>query len=123
MIQASFNFDRPIYRQIADIMEEHILRGEWAEGERIPAVRELAMKLQVNPNTVMRAYESLQKSDAIESRRGMGYFVAPDAVENIRKRERDMFMMVELPGIFEYMKVLGITMDDINKRYEILKKR
>ncbi len=120
MTTPSFNFDKPIYRQIVDRMGEHILRGEWPEGERIPAVREFAMQLSVNPNTVMRAYESLQGMDVIESRRGIGYFVSAGAVKRIRERERDMFMTVELPEIFTRMEILDITVEDIVKRYKLI---
>ena len=117
----NFNFDKPIYRQIMDRMGEHILRGEWPEGGRIPAVREYAMQLQVNPNTVMRAYENLQSVGVIESQRGIGYHVAVGAVERFRERERDVFMMVDLPEIFGRMEMLGITLEDIMKRYKLLK--
>ena len=117
---ASFNFDKPIYRQIMDLMGENILRGEWPEGGRIPAVREYAMQLQVNPNTVMRAYESLQGMGAVESRRGIGYFVIPGASERIRKEERDIFMMVDLPEIFSRMEMLDITPEEVMERYKLL---
>ena len=53
-----------IYLQIADLMCERILRGTWPENERIPSVRELAVSLEVNPNTVMRTYAYLQEHDA-----------------------------------------------------------
>ncbi len=118
----SFNFDKPIYRQISDLMSGNILRGEWPEGERIPAVREFAMQLQVNPGTVMRAYEGLQNAEVIESRRGIGYFVAPGAVERIRAQERDIFMMSDLPEIFDRMAMLGITPGEVMERFELLNK-
>jgi DNA-binding transcriptional regulator YhcF (GntR family) len=118
----SFNFDKPIYRQIIDLMGENILRGEWPEEERIPAVREFAVQLQVNPNTVMRAYEYLQSKEIIESRRGIGYFVAPGAVERIRRDERDLFMMIRVPEIMGRMDMLGITPEELMERFKFYSK-
>jgi DNA-binding transcriptional regulator YhcF (GntR family) len=119
---ANFNLDKPIYRQIVDLMGENILRGEWPEQERIPAVREFAMQLQVNPNTVMRAYEHLQSREIVESRRGIGYFVAAGAAERIRRDEREAFMTVLAPQIKGRMEMLGITPEELMKRFEILNK-
>jgi DNA-binding transcriptional regulator YhcF (GntR family) len=71
-----------IYLQIADYICERILLREWKVDERIPSVRELAMQLEVNPNTVMRTYEFLQQQNIIYNQRGIGYFVAADAIRN-----------------------------------------
>ncbi|HEY1021036.1 MAG TPA: GntR family transcriptional regulator, partial [Flavisolibacter sp.] len=71
-----------IYLQIADYICERILLKQWKAGERIPAVRELAVQLEVNPNTVMRTYEFLQGQNIIYNQRGIGYFVGPDATTN-----------------------------------------
>ncbi len=116
----TFNFDKPIYRQMIDRMEEQILMDGWQEGERIPAVRELAVQVQVNPNTVMRAYERLQKSGIIESRRGVGYFVAAGAYGKVLETRRSIFLNAELPKIFERMNLLGIPIEEVNKRYKLL---
>ena len=117
----NFNFDKPIYRQIIDRMEGKIMRGEWRDGERIPAVRELAMEVQVNPNTVMRAYESLQSAGVIFNKRGVGFFISEGANQMILDRQRDFFMMYDLPEIFERMEILGIRPRDITERYELYK--
>lgn len=113
-----FTTDKPIYRQIADRMDEYILRGEWTEEERIPAVRELAVMIGVNPNTVMRAYESLQSSGVIYNRRGIGYFVSPGARGRILETKRDLFLRYDLPEIFEQMEMLGIPPRELAENYE-----
>ncbi len=112
-----FNFDKPIYRQIIDRMEEKIMRGEWPDGERIPAVREFAMQLQVNPNTVMRAYESLQTTGVISNRRGVGFFTAEGARQKITAKQRETFLMYDLPEIFARMEILGISADQLAEHY------
>src|SRR4051794_41162898 len=68
-----------IYLQIADYICERVLLKQWKAGERIPAVRELAVQLEVNPNTVMRTFEFLQGQNIIYNQRGIGYFVGPEA--------------------------------------------
>src|SRR5919107_280170 len=102
-----------IYLQIADYICERILLKEWKTGERIPAVRELAVQLEVNPNTVMRTFEFLQGEEIIYNQRGIGYFVAPDAVEHATRYRRTEFVEKELPFFFRSMHMLGMDMDEI----------
>ena len=71
-----FNDNQPIWLQIYDHACRAIVSGRWPERERIPSIRELAVTLQVNPNTVMRAYDKLGSDGLIPIRRGMGFFVA-----------------------------------------------
>ena len=68
-----FRESRAIYLQIADYICERILLKQWKTDERIPAVRELAVQLEVNPNTVMRTYEFLQSQNIIQNQRGIGF--------------------------------------------------
>ena len=78
-----FNQPKGIYQQIAEQVRERIAGGEWAGGDRIPSVREMAVTLGVNPNTVTRSYQSLLENAIIENRRGIGYFVAEEARDKI----------------------------------------
>jgi len=78
-----FKEQKPIYLQIADLLEEYIIKGEWGNSERIPALREIAVQMEVNPNTVMRTYTYLQDKGIIYNKRGIGYFTAPDARQQI----------------------------------------
>lgn len=68
-----FNDTQPIWLQIYDYACRAILAGRWTEQARIPSVRELAVTLEVNPNTVMRAYDKLETDGVIITRRGMGF--------------------------------------------------
>lgn len=106
-----------IYQQVADHVCEMILRGAWPEGERIPSVRELAMELQVNPNTVNKGYAYLQDRDLIHNQRGIGYFVSESAVERTRELKREEFFSHELPHVFRTMHLLGVTEDELVRRY------
>lgn len=111
-----------IYLQIADYICERILLRQWKAGERIPAVRELAVQLEVNPNTVMRTYEFLQGQNIIYNQRGIGYFVGPEAVKNASQYRKTEFIEKELPNIFRNMYMLGMDMDELKSRYETYKK-
>jgi DNA-binding transcriptional regulator YhcF (GntR family) len=112
-----------IYLQIAEYICERILLKQWKTGERIPAVRELAVQLEVNPNTVMRTYEFLQGQNIIHNQRGIGYFVSPDAVKNATQHRKTEFIEKELPSIFRNMYMLEMDIEDLKTRYEKFKKQ
>jgi GntR family transcriptional regulator len=69
----------PIYSQIVAQVTYAVASGALAPGERLPAVRDLAVELTVNPNTILKAYRELEYAGVVESRRGLGCFVAGDA--------------------------------------------
>ena len=112
-----FNQPKGIYQQIADQVCDRILQGEWNGGERIPSIRELAVNLGVNPNTVTRSYQSLLDSQIIENRRGIGYFVTGEAKQNIMRERKSEFIVDELPNLFRTMRLLDIGIDEIRDYY------
>jgi GntR family transcriptional regulator len=118
----NFKDKEAIYLQIADHMSEHITLGKWLPGEKIPSVRDLAMTLQVNPNTVMRTYEHLQQLEIIFNKRGMGLFVTDDAITRIKIIRKERFMQQELPGFLTSLYLLDIKPEEILKHYEDFKK-
>lgn len=118
-----FRESRAIYLQIADYICERILLKQWKTGERIPAVRELAVQLEVNPNTVMRTYEFLQGQSIIHNQRGIGYFVSPEAITNATVYRKTEFVEKELPNIFRNIYLLGMDVDELKPRYETFKKQ
>lgn len=106
-----FSDDKPIWRQIYELIAMRILSDEWPEGSRIVSVRELAQEVGVNPNTVMRSYERLDGDGIIFNRRGIGFFVAEGAKEHIRDIERRKFLDEELPKLSERLNLLGLTIE------------
>ena len=110
-----FRKQKPIYLQIADRLMEQILQGEPAEDDRMPSVRDVAASMGVNPNTVMRTFEHLQNEEIIYNRRGVGYFVSPDAKKRILDEQRREFLEEELPLIRQKMQMLGIGMEELLK--------
>ena len=108
-----FSEPKGIYLQIADRIRERILRGEWKSGERIPSIRELAVELGVNPNTVTKSYQKLLDRELISNQRGRGYFVSENAAERALHEMREEFIRDELPRIIAAMRLLGIGMEEI----------
>ena len=108
-----FTEPRPIYMQIADMIAENILSRLWIEDERIPSVRELAMEIEVNPNTVMRSYTYLQDQGVLYNKRGIGFFVHRQACETLKRFKRKDFVGNELPRLFGIMDLLNIGMPEL----------
>lgn len=98
----------PIFLQIVESLEDRILKGELAADDRLPAVRDIALALEVNPNTVVRSFQELESSGVLFKKRGLGCFVAPHARARILERRRRAFLEVELPAIARTMRLLEI---------------
>ncbi len=108
-----FSEPKGIYLQIADQIRERVLDGDWRAGERIPSIRELAVELGVNPNTVTKSYQRLMERGIISSRRGLGYFVSDDAREQALREMKAEFLRDEVPKIVRTMQLLGIGPDEL----------
>lgn len=109
-----FHGDKPIYLQIADVFFEDILSGKLKGDDRIPSVREYGADIGVNPNTVMRVYEKLTADEIIYNKRGIGYFVAPDARKKILAVQKADFLQKEVPVIRRKMELLGLDASIFN---------
>lgn len=106
-----FHAQAAIYLQIAEFIEEQILTGLWQE--RLPAVRELAAKLKVNPNTVMRAYTHLETHAVISLTRGVGYFVIEEARAKILTLRKNIFLQTTVPAFLKSMQLLGVSWEEV----------
>lgn len=113
----NFKDSKSIYLQIADRIEDEIMQHKYAEGERIPSVREYAASVEVNANTVMRTYEYLQNSNIIQNKRGIGYFVAKGSEKTIRNIRKQTFMKEFVPEFFRQLRLLDISPEEILKNY------
>lgn len=110
----NFDANKPIYIQICDAICEKILSGELQPEQRILSVREYGAEIGVNPNTVMRSYEKLTADGIIFNKRGIGYFVSPDAPELVLETLRKDFIENELPAIQKKMRLLGLDVSIFN---------
>ncbi len=113
-----FDTEKAIYLQIADHVMEKILKEEWLAEQKILSVRDLGGELEVNPNTVMRAYDLLQQQEIIYNKRGLGFFIAKDAKKKVARMKKKHFIDVELPQFFSTLDLLDISMEEVNTYYK-----
>lgn len=116
----NFSDNLPIYIQIMEYLKRQIIKGELSGGDKLPSVRELSTKLKVNPNTIQRSYQELERENLVFTQRGMGTFVTED-FETIRGLKKDMASNI-IKGFINDMKALGYSSKDIieliNERVE-----
>lgn len=117
-----FDKHTSIYLQIAEYLYDRILSGQWPDGQRIPSIRDMAVQLEVNPNTVTRTYTLLQEEGTLENQRGIGYFTAADARQKVLDQKREAFVRNELPAIFATMEQVGLTKKDLIDQFETYQK-
>jgi DNA-binding transcriptional regulator YhcF (GntR family) len=111
--------DNPaIYVQIAEYVCEQILLKKWKLGEKIISIRDLAVQMEVNHNTVQRAYDLLQQQIIIINKRGIGYFIDDDAMERILEFRREQFIENELPVFMRNIFLLKLDFTEIKKLYD-----
>ncbi len=113
-----FKDKKAIYIQIADKITDNILSKRWKQEERIPSVREMAVNMEVNPNTIARTYGYLQDQQIITNKRGIGYFVASNAIDLAVESKKQDFIKNELPLFFKSLELLGMDLGDIEKLYK-----
>ncbi len=77
-MKIEFNTSKPIYEQVIDEIKRQIARGEIEPNGKLPSQRELAEEIEVNPNTVQRAYREMENQNLVETKRGRGTFVKDD---------------------------------------------
>lgn len=118
-----FNNTQAIYLQIADYVCDQVQLQHWPPEGKVPSVRELAVTLEVNPNTIMRSYEYLQQQGIIYTRRGLGYYVSEDALRKVIALRKEQFLQEELPQFFRKMFLLGVELDELKARFEKFKIR
>lgn len=115
----NFNDNKAIYLQLGDRIMDAISAGTYSPGGRIPSVREFAAEVEVNPNTVVRAYEYLEQKGIVFNKRGLGYFVSDSAVSTILEMRRAVFYADELPYFFD--RISSFRLDSRRTRRRIQK--
>lgn len=115
--------NRPIYIRLADQICDRILLDEYRPQERIPSVREYAVAQQVNPATAARAFEILERQGVIFNKRGLGFFVAENAMEIIRKMRLETLLGEESDLFFSRLAVLEVSPDQLKDMYSTYLKK
>lgn len=111
VILIDYNDRRPIYEQVIDRFEQLILCGALTADSAMPSVRSLAMELSINPNTIQRAYQELERNGFIYSIKGKGSFVCD--IREISDTKRNE-VLDELTKCVEKAKLIGISKEEIH---------
>lgn len=107
--------------QIVEMICEKILTRTWVEGDKIPSIRELAVTIEVNPNTVIRSYAYLQDKGIIQNKRGIGYFIADSAYKDTLEFMKTSFIKNDLPLFFKTIDLLDIDFEELKIRFSKFK--
>ena len=109
----NWNNNAPIYRQLKDRIVGMLLDGLLKPGDALPSVRQIAADFQLNPITVLRAYQELADETLVEKRRGIGMYVTDGAHEKLLSSERERFLSEEWPAMLERIRRLGLSAVDL----------
>ena len=109
--------NKAIYLQIADTICDRVLDGTFPPESRIPSVREYAAEVEVNANTVMRAFDYLQQRGVLANKRGIGYFVAEDGPARVGDLYNDEFIENDLRHTFDRLAAIGLSEADLSRLY------
>lgn len=115
-MEIDFNAARPIYEQVIEEIKKEIVRGDINPGEKLPSQRQMAKNIDVNPNTVQRAYREMEARDLVETKRGRGTFIKDDDKVIIEIKKEMAEHAVE--NYIEQMVSLGFNKGEILKKLE-----
>ena len=108
-----FNDNIPIYIQLVEMIKTDIVSGKYQPGNKLPAVRDMAMELSVNPNTVQRAFSELEREELVKTDRTNGRYVTDD-----KKKIKELLNVLSekyIDELFEKLNSLGMSNGQIVK--------
>ncbi|MCA9444370.1 MAG: GntR family transcriptional regulator [Candidatus Omnitrophica bacterium] len=117
-IEIDLNKPVPIFNQIMDGVRLAVATGRIVPGDRIPSIRDLAVELRVNPNTVAKAYQELERSGLVEVKRGMGYFVSESDNGQVSQRERHTLFEKLADDLIASGIALGLDAEELRRLIE-----
>lgn len=116
MFRLDLSDRRPLYEQIKEKFEELIIKGVLKENDKIPSVRELAVKLTINPNTIQKAYRELENEGFVYSVKAKGSFVAPHNKTAQKIDDNELFE--ELKAVVSKLGFSGVSLEEIKSVIE-----
>lgn len=108
----------PLFRQIADLVEDAVVDGSLTEGDRAPSTNELASFHSINPATARKGLQLLVDRGILAKRRGLGMFVEPGARDRVLTRRREAFAADYLAPLIDEARSLGLTRADLHDLVE-----
>ena len=111
-----FDSNMPIYTQLVDKIKLAIVSGEYTHGQRLSAVRDLAAEAGVNPNTMQRAFQELERLGLVYTQRSSGRFVTED--ESVIEAAKKALAEESIRSFMDSMRRIGYTREDIIRLLE-----
>ena len=111
-----FDNNKPIYLQIMDLVKKQVIAKEFLPGEKLPSARDLSKQLEVNPNTVQRAYLELEREMLVFTKRGQGTFIVnePQVAVNLSQE----IVLEKVAAFIREMEEYGISRAELLKIIE-----
>jgi GntR family transcriptional regulator len=123
MFQVDVNHPTPLYAQLERSIRFAIAIGKLSIGDQLPTVRQLAVELRINANTVARVYAELERSGVVETRRGVGTFVSARPEEAASRRDRDRHLRELVDHFIAETHTRGFSMDDVIEHLQSRRKK
>ena len=112
-MSVKWNDQTPIYRQLKQRVLGMMLDGLLKPGDALPSVRQVAAEYQLNPITVLKAYQELVDEELVEKRRGVGMYMTESALDKLLANERQRFIEEEWPAMLERIRRLGLDVQQL----------
>ncbi|AMP32519.1 MULTISPECIES: GntR family transcriptional regulator [Bacillus] len=110
-MENEFQSSKPIYLQIADRIYYRLVRSELSPGDKLPSVREMAVQMKVNPNTIQRTYSEMERLGIVETRRGQGTFIAERS--DLKAELKDRLTKDVFKRFIQEMAELGLSPEEM----------
>ncbi|AUJ61716.1 GntR family transcriptional regulator [Bacillus velezensis] len=110
-MENEFQSSKPIYLQIADRIYYRLIRSELSPGDKLPSVREMAVQMKVNPNTIQRTYSEMERLGIVETRRGQGTFIAERS--DLKAELKDRLTKDVFKRFIQEMAELGLSPEEM----------
>ena len=114
----NFSDERPIFLQLAEQLEDGILRGIFPEGSQIPSITEYAVAYKINPATALKGVNLLVDAGLLFKKRGVGMFVADGAREKVAEKRRERFYQDFILPLIREAEALGLDASETEKLME-----
>ena len=113
---AGFDDRSPIYQQIAEQIEDEILRGDLPVDGQVMSTNQYAAFYRINPATAAKGFQQLVADGILYKKRGIGMFVSPGAPEKLRARRRERFFAEVVDPMLAEAALVGLSVDDVVAR-------
>lgn len=119
---SGFDDGRPIFQQIAEMIEDDILTGTYQEDDKIYSVAQLVSTFQINPATAVKGISLLVNEEILYKKRGLGMFVAKNAKNIIMNKRRDRFLNELIFQFLDEAEKIGLTDEDVIEMIRLRKR-